>query len=75
MFLRNVGIYPQVHTALQPRRPALVVVLAGLVVSVLVIGPKVRGFIPGRVRWIFKDDKNSQNVFFRRESKAVGPMS
>jgi hypothetical protein len=35
----------------------LAVVLGGLVVIVLVIGPKVRGFIPGRGRWIFKDDK------------------
>jgi hypothetical protein len=33
------------------------VALGGLVV-VLATGPKVRGFKPGRGRWIFKDDKN-----------------
>jgi hypothetical protein len=33
-------------------------VLGGLVASVNAIGLKVRGFKPGRVRWIFKDDKN-----------------
>jgi hypothetical protein len=31
------------------------VVLGGLMVSVLAIGPKIRGSKPG---WIFKDDKN-----------------
>jgi hypothetical protein len=30
------------------------------VVSVLATGPKVRGFDPGRDRWIFKGDKNSE---------------
>jgi hypothetical protein len=30
------------------------VVLGGLVVSMLATGPKVRGFDPGRGRWIFK---------------------
>jgi hypothetical protein len=35
-----------------------VVILGGLVVSVLAIILKVRGFIPGRGLWIFKDDKN-----------------
>jgi hypothetical protein len=34
------------------------VALGGLVVSVLATGPKVRGFNPGRGRWIFKGDKN-----------------
>jgi hypothetical protein len=33
------------------------VALGGLVVSVLATGPKVRGFNPGRGRWIFKGDK------------------
>jgi uncharacterized protein HemY len=36
----------------------VVVALGGIVVSVLATGPKVRGFNPGRGRWIFKDDKN-----------------
>jgi hypothetical protein len=30
------------------------------VVSVLATGSKVRGFDPGRGRWIFKGDKNSE---------------
>jgi hypothetical protein len=29
---------------------------------------------PGRGRWIFKDDKNPQHDFFRRESKTIGTM-
>jgi hypothetical protein len=39
------------------------VALGRLVVSVLATGPKVRGFNPGRGRWIFKGDKilNEQN--------------
>jgi hypothetical protein len=49
--------------------------LGGLVVSVLAIGPKVRGFDPDRGRWIFKGDKNPEHHFLRRGSKAVGPMS
>jgi hypothetical protein len=51
------------------------VALGGLVVSVLAIGPKVRGFDPDRGRWIFKGDKNQEHHFLRRGSKAVGPMS
>jgi hypothetical protein len=34
------------------------IVLSGLVVIMLAIGPKVRGFKPWRERWIFKDNKN-----------------
>jgi hypothetical protein len=49
-------------------------VLCGLVVNVLVIGPKFRGFKPGRGWWAFKGDKNPHHAFFRRESKAVGPI-
>jgi hypothetical protein len=51
------------------------VILCGLVVNVLTIGPKVRGFKPGRGRWTFKGDTNHQHAFLRRGSKAVGPMS
>jgi hypothetical protein len=51
------------------------VALRDPVVSVLVIGPKVRGFKPGREQWIFKGDKNLQHDFLRRGSKAVGTMS
>jgi hypothetical protein len=49
--------------------------LSGEMVGVLAIGPKVRGFKPGRGRWIFKGDKNLQQAFLRRGSKAVGPIS
>jgi hypothetical protein len=45
------------------------------VVGVIAIGPKVRGFKPGRGRRIFKGDKNLQHAFLGRGSKAVGPMS
>jgi hypothetical protein len=41
------------------------VVLGGLVVSVLAIGPKVRRYKPGRGRWTFKADKNPQHTFLR----------
>jgi hypothetical protein len=51
------------------------VVLGGLVVSVLAIGPKVRGYKPGRGRWIFQADKNPQHTFLRMGSKAGGRMS
>jgi hypothetical protein len=34
------------------------VAIGDLVISMLVIGPKIRGFKPSRGRWIFKDDKS-----------------
>jgi hypothetical protein len=34
------------------------VALGGVMVIVLAIGLKIRGFKPGRWRWIFKGDKN-----------------
>jgi hypothetical protein len=49
------------------------VVFCGLVVIMLVTGPKVRRFKPGPERW--KGDENPQHDFLRRGSKAVGPMS
>jgi hypothetical protein len=36
---------------------AVAVVLGGMVVRVLAIGPKVRGSKPGRRRWSFKGEK------------------
>jgi hypothetical protein len=52
-------------TALQPRRQPFsfsaavyLVALGGLVVSVLATGPKVRGFKPGRGRWILRVKKS-----------------
>jgi hypothetical protein len=49
--------------------------LGGLVVSVLATGPKVRGFKPGRGRWIwiFKDDKIRSTPFFGGEVKPSVP--
>jgi hypothetical protein len=41
------------------------IVLGGIVVSVVVTGPKVRVFRPGRRRWIFKGDKTPPHAFLR----------
>jgi hypothetical protein len=50
---------PSVKECEQLSRPIQChVALGGLVVSVLATGPNVRGFNPGRGRWIFKGDKN-----------------
>jgi hypothetical protein len=38
-------------------------------VSVLAIGPKVRGFKPGRVRWILRKIKIRSTTFFGLEVK------
>ena len=35
----------------------------------------VRGFDPGRSRWIFSERKNPEYDFFRKASKTVGPVS
>jgi hypothetical protein len=42
------------------------VVLGGVMVIVLAIGPKVHGFKPGLERWNFKGDKNSCYEILRR---------
>jgi hypothetical protein len=57
------------------RRLTSSVFLGGVIVIVLAIGPKVRGFKPGRARWIFKGGKSPQHTFLRKGSEAVGPMS
>jgi hypothetical protein len=49
------------------------VALGGLMIIVLVIGPKGRGFRLGRGRWIFKGDRNPQHDFLRREVKPSVP--
>jgi len=49
--------------------------LRGSWASVLAFSTQVRGFKPGRSRWIFKGEKNPQHAFLRRGSKAVSPMS
>jgi hypothetical protein len=53
----------------------MIVVFGVVMVSVLAIGPNVRGFKPGRVIWIFKGDQNPQHAFRHRGSKADGCMS
>ena len=47
----------------------------GGAVIILVSGSEVRGFDPGRGRWIFSERKNPEYGFFRKGSKAVGPLS
>ena len=47
----------------------------GLGVIILASGPEVRGFDPGRGRWIFSERKNPEYDFLRKGSKAVGPVS
>jgi hypothetical protein len=49
------------------------VVLGGLVVSVLAIVFRVRGFKPGRGRWIFKGDKIRQHAFLGGKVKPSIP--
>ena len=44
-------------------------------VIILAIGSKVRGFNPGRSRWIFSECKNPEYDFLRKGSKAVGPVA
>jgi hypothetical protein len=48
--------------------------LGGVVVSVLAIGPKSRGFKPGRGDRFLKGDKNPQQTFLGMGSKAGGPI-
>ena len=38
-------------------------------------GSEVRGFKPGRGRWIFSERKNPEYDFVRKGSKAVGPAA
>ena len=47
----------------------------GPVVIILATGPEVRGFKPGRGRWIFSERKNPEYDFLRKGRKAVGPVS
>jgi hypothetical protein len=50
-------------------------VFGGVMVSVLSIGPKVRGFKPGRSDGFLRAIKYQQHVFLRRGSKGSGPTS
>jgi hypothetical protein len=47
---------------------------SGLVVSILATGTRVRGFKPGRSRWIFRASEKS-SVCLRRGNKIICPMS
>ena len=47
----------------------------GPVVILLATESEVRGFKPGRGRWIFSERKNPDHDFLRKGSKAVGPLS
>ena len=47
----------------------------GPMVIILSTGSEVRGFIPGRVRWIFPERQNPEYDFFRKGSNAVGPVA
>ena len=42
---------------------------------ILATGSEVRGFKPGRSRWIFSERKNPEYGFLRKGSRAVGPVS
>ena len=44
-------------------------------VIILASGSEVRGFDPGRGRWIFSERKNPEYDFLRKGSKVVGPLS
>jgi hypothetical protein len=50
-----------------------VVVLGGVMVIMLVIGPNVRGFKHRRERWSFKGDKIRSTAFFREAVKPSEP--
>jgi hypothetical protein len=65
---KSEGVFTLVFTS-------YAIAFGGPVFSVLTIGPKVRGFKPGRWRWISNGDKNLQHAFFQKWSKAVVPMS
>jgi hypothetical protein len=53
----------------------LFIVLGGVMVVLLATGLNVRGYKPGRERWIFKEMKISSATSFGRDVKpSVGPM-
>ena len=47
----------------------------GPVVIILGTGSEVRGFKPGRGRWIVSERKNPEYDFLRKGNKMVGPVS
>jgi hypothetical protein len=69
--LRIGGVLPPflLRPTLSWNSATLWVALGGIIVIVLAIEPRVRGFKPGRGRWISEGDKNSMHDFLRREEK------
>ena len=45
------------------------------VIIILATGSEVRGFKPGRGRWIFSERKNPEYDFLRKGRNAVDPVS
>ena len=44
-------------------------------VIIFATGSEIRGFNPGRDRWIFSERKNPEYDFLRKGSKAIGPVT
>ena len=63
--INNSGIWGPTRHLVDPGGP---------VVIILASGSEVRGFDPGRGRWIFSERKNTKYDFVRKGSKAVGPV-
>ena len=55
--------------------PFIFVDPGGPLVIILASGSEVRGFDPGRGRWIFSERKNTEYDFLLKGSKSVGPVS
>jgi hypothetical protein len=70
--MQLLGLFPNNSSHLLIDMP---VVVGDLVVSVLALGSKVRGFKPDRGRWSYNGDKSPQHAFLRGGIKAVGSMS
>ena len=65
MSRRAVGIEIHYNNYVDPGGPGVII---------LAYGSEVRGFDPGRGRWIFSERKNPEFDFLRNRSKAVGPV-
>ena len=73
--LRRNSIFTEVMVIVSLIINCYIIDPSGPVVPILATGSEVRGFKPGRGRWIFSERKNSENDFLRKGSKAVGPVS
>jgi hypothetical protein len=61
---------PKRRVSIKPKKSPLVVRGGQVVANVLAIENNVRGFKPGRGRWIFNGDKNPQHAFLQMGNKA-----